>query len=378
MDKIEIRKRVELLTDKKDLLALLNDIVKDELGVDFAFAFSMKQINYYSNPNNTQGRYMHFEIPKKSGGLRGIDAPCKGLNNILYFLNIMLKAIYVPSDFAMGFVEGRSVVDNATRHLNQNYVFNTDIENFFPSIEQPRVRARLMVKPFNLNKAVANIVAGLCCIKIIRKDGTAGYVLPQGASTSPLLTNAICDNLDRRLSGVARRFNLTYSRYADDITFSSMHNVYQENGLFIQELKKVIEGQGFRINSGKTRCQKKGQHQEVTGIIVSSKLNTPSKYISEIRNVLHIWEKYGYADASKRFYSYYKKEKGHVKKGDPLIENYLHGKLQYLKMIKGEHDGLYEKLNYRLNKLTETLNDSSDDKYVTELNNELDDLLKAI
>ena len=363
MEKSVIRKRAAELQSKEDLLLLLNEIVKDELGKDDAFSFSMQQLAYYSNPNNVHGRYRHFSIPKKSGGKRNIAAPSKGLSHILYYVNILLKAIYQPSDYAMGFVEGRSVVDNAIRHIGQNYVFNTDIENFFPSIEQPRVWKRFQLKPFNFKKPIANILAGLCCIKEKNDDGTVKYILPQGAPTSPLITNAICDTLDRRLSGLARRFNLHYSRYADDITFSSMHNVYKEDGDFRTELKRIIEGQNFKMNEAKTRLRKIGERQEVTGLTISNKVNASTAYVAEIRNLLHIWEKYGYNEAYKRFYPIYKESKGHVKKGEPLLENVLYGKLQYLKMVKGYKDPVYAALQARYDKLTSPVNAEVEQKF---------------
>ena len=363
MEKSVIRKRAAELNSKEDLLLLLNEIVKDELGKDDAFSFSMQQLTYYSNPNNVRGRYRHFSIPKKSGGKRNIAAPTKGLGNILYYVNILLKAIYQPSDYAMGFVEGRSVVDNAMRHIGQNYVFNTDLENFFPSIEQPRVWKRLQLNPFNFKQPIANILAGLCCIKEKNDDGTVKYILPQGAPTSPLITNAICDTLDRRLSGLARRFNLHYSRYADDITFSSMHNVYKEDGVFRTELKRIIEDQNFKMNEAKTRLQKIGERQEVTGLTVSNKVNASTAYVAEVRNLLHIWEKYGYNEAYKRFYPKYKESKGHVKKGEPLLENVLYGKLQYLKMVKGYKDPVYAALQARYDKLTSPVNAEVEQKF---------------
>ena len=355
MEKSVIRKRAAELQSKEDLLLLLNEIVKDELGRDDAFSFSMQQLTYYCNPNNVHGRYRHFSIPKKSGGKRNIAAPSKGLGHILYYVNILLKAIYQPSDYAMGFVEGRSIVDNAMRHIGQNYVFNTDLEIFFPSIEQPRVWKRLQLKPFYFKQPIANILAGLCCIKEKNEDGTFRYILPQGAPTSPLITNAICDNLDRRLNGLARRFRLHYSRYADDITFSSMRNEFKKDE-FRVELKRIIEGQNFKMNEAKTRLQKRGERQEVTGLVVSNKVNTSSAYVAEIRNLLHIWEKYGYNDAYKRFYPKYKESKGYIKKGEPLLENVLYGKLQYLKMVKGYKDPVYAALQARYDKLTSPVN----------------------
>lgn len=353
MEKREIAQRIsKLQNNKEDLLQLLNDIVKDELGSEHSFSFSLKQLTYYCNPNNVRGRYHHFSIPKKSGGQRNISAPSRGLSHLLYYVNIMLKAVYQPSDYAMGFAEGRSVVDNASRHIGQNFVFNTDLKNFFPSIAQSRVRNRFQLPPFNFNPQIANILAGLCCIREKQEDGKFTYILPQGAPTSPLITNAICDKLDRRLSGLARRLGLHYSRYADDITFSSMHNVYRENDVFMTELNRIIEDQGFHMNIAKTRLQKLGERQEVTGLVVSNRVNTSREYVAEIRNLLHIWEKYGYNDAFKRFYPQYKAKKGHVKKGEPMLENVLYGKLQYLKMVKGDKDPVYSALQARYNRLT--------------------------
>lgn len=362
MEKSVIIKKASELQTKEDLLLFLNEIVKSELGENNTFSFSMKQLRYYSNPNNVRERYHHFSIPKKSGGKRNIASPSRGLGNILHYINIVLKAIYKPSDYAMGFLEGRCIVDNAVRHIGQNYVFNIDLENFFSSIEQARVWKRFQLPPFNFKQPIANVLAGLCCIKEKNEDGTFKYILPQGAPTSPLITNAICDKLDRRLSGLARRFNLHYTRYADDITFSSMHNVYHENGDFRKELRRIIEGQNFKINETKTRLQKIGQRQEVTGLTVNNKVNTSTAYVAEIRNLLHIWEKYGYNEVYKRFYHRYKKNKGHIKKGEPILENVLYGKLQYLKMVKGCKDPVYTALQARYDKLTSPINVEKEQK----------------
>ena len=268
--------------------------------------------------------------------------------------------MYTPSDYAMGFTEGRSVVDNASRHKGMNYVFNTDIKDFFPSIVQPRVWKRLQLAPLNFPQPVANILAGLCSMRGEKSsDGTYSYILPQGAPTSPIITNMICDTLDRRLSGLARRFGLNYSRYADDITFSSMQNVYQKGGKFITELKRIIEGQGFKMNEDKTRLQKHGSRQEVTGIIVSDRVNVSQKYVRDIRNILYIWNRYGYSVAFSKFFPKYKTEKGHVKKGNPDMVNVLDGKLMYLKMVKGEEDPVFVRLHKKFEKLSSSLTESA-------------------
>ena len=389
MTREDIQQFVDRLQTKEDLLCLLNQLKEEDLGHD-RYAFTLRQLNYYCNPNNTRRRYASFEIKKKSGGVRQIDAPRRGLKNILYYLNKLFLAIYTPSFAAMGFVQGKSVVDNAQCHIGKNYVFNIDLKDFFPSITQPRVWKRLQLKPLNISQPIANLIAGLCCMKRMEQDGTVSYILPQGAPTSPVITNMICDKLDRRLNGLAARFNLTYTRYADDITFSSNHYVYAEDGDFRKELERIITDQGFSINENKTRLQKKGSHQEVTGLIVNEKTNVTRKYIREIRSILYIWEKYGYMVAESKFRPYYKQEKGHVKKGNPSLESVLVGKLQYLKMVKGENNNMYTILNEKFkilitnNLLSNQVEDLEDNICVThdyidvdDFNHELDILINT-
>lgn len=348
MDRIQIVQLAKRMKTKEDLLALLNQIMTGETSELKARPnlFTMKQLNYYCNPNHDRGRYTQFTIKKKSGGERQITAPrSQTFRWLLRYVNEIFKAMYQPSPYAMGFTEGRSVVDNASRHRGMHYVFNIDLKDFFPSIEQPRVWKRLQLEPFNFPQPVANVLAGLCSMKSVQADGSSRYILPQGAPTSPIITNMICDNLDRRLAGVAKRFGLNYSRYADDITFSSQHNVYQENSTFRTELKRIIEGQGFRINEAKTRLQKLGARQEVTGLIVSEKVNVSHAYVRNVRNILYIWDRYGYQVADGIFSPKYREEKGHIKKQVPHMDRVIEGKLRYLKMVKGENDATFQRLN---------------------------------
>ncbi len=364
MDKNSIAKAAQLLETKEDLLNLLNRIKSDEMAEcgmpDKFHPFTMKHLNYYCNPNNSFHRYKQFKIKKKSGGFRLITAPRnQSFMLLLRYINEIFKAVYVPSDHAMGFTEERSVVTNANMHKGHNYVFNIDLKDFFPSIHQARVWKRLQLKPLFFKQPIANVIAGLCSMKEKMEDGCVRFVLPQGAPTSPIITNMICDNLDRRLAGLAKRFGVVYSRYADDITFSSMHNVYHSSSEFRKELKRIVESQGFAMNEDKTRLQKLGSRQEVTGIIVSDKLNVSQKYVRDIRNILYIWRKYGYATAFNKFSPRYKETKGHVRKGNPDMVNVLDGKLMYLKMVKGEDDSVYMRLKAQFDELCNSLHDDA-------------------
>lgn len=350
MEKQQLIEKIRSVTDRQSLLDLLNEVKRDMLG-DKYHPFTMRMLMLLCNPRIVEichyMRYRMFVIPKKSGGYREIFAPRGNLKWMQKCLNEIFSALYTPSAYAMGFAQGRNVVDNARYHTNQNYVFNIDLSDFFPSIDQARVWRRLQLAPFNFNKDVASVIAGLCAIKSRRTtdEGTSEcYNLPQGAPTSPILTNAICDTLDRRLAGLAKRFGLHYSRYADDITFSSMHNVYQEGSDFRKELERIITDQHFAINSKKTRLHHRGERQEVTGLTVSEKVNVARGYVKDVRALLHIWKRYGYNAAVAAFYPRYKSEKGYLHPGDPNLQNVISGKLCYLKMVKGESDPVYCRL----------------------------------
>ena len=225
------------MQNASDLLKLINTIKKDELGEHF-HPYTKKQLLWFGNPNHVFHRYRNFEIPKKSGGKRQISAPySQNYMHMLRYIAIILQSIYQPSAHTMGFVPGKSIVDNAKAHVGMNYVFNIDLKDFFPSIEAPRIIARLKVKPFCFPWKVAKAIAAICTMRV-QEEGTEPeekkyrYVLPQGSPASPVLTNLMCEKLDFLLSGLAKHFGLNYTRYADDITFSSMHNVYQERSDF--------------------------------------------------------------------------------------------------------------------------------------------------
>ena len=342
MTKQQIVEKVRKMETKKDLLNLLNTIKKEELGENY-HPFTLSLLNYYCNPNRTpKKRYKHFTIPKKSGGVRDIHAPVKGLKSMLTYLNVVFQAMYEPTEAAMGFVPGRSIADNASVHVGKYYVFNTDLKDFFPSIQQPRLWAVLQLKPFSLNKELASVIAGLCCMQDANGDG----VLPQGSPCSPILTNIICRQLDRRLTGLAKRFNLKYTRYADDITFSSDYNVFQDDSEFMTEFKRIIADQHFIFNDKKTRLQKSNERQEVTGLVVNEKVNVVREYLRDIRNLLYIWKRYGYEQAYAKFFPRYVSSKAYRPKnqGMPSMESVIAGKLLYLSMVMGEDSSVYNKL----------------------------------
>lgn len=362
------------MTSKDDLLMLLN-YAKQIIYRDKAQPIEMRSLNYYSRsdaeftkngtPTVKKKRYDSFEIIKKDGTYRKINAPVQGLKVIQECLNLILQVLYSPNDVATGFVIGKSVVDNARFHIGQNYVYNIDLKDFFSSIDQSRWWGRLQHPPFNLNTnerrlRLASIIAGLTCYEMevereVEPDQwqiVKRTVLPQGAPTSPIITNIICERLDRRLSGTANRFGLRYSRYADDITFSSMHNVYAHDGDFLKEVNRIILDQNFCIKTKKTRLQKTGYKQEVTGLIVNEKVNVEKRYIGQIRTWLYLWERYGYTKANNLLNKDFIRNGKLRGKEYTLIDNVISGKLQYLKMVKGEGSTTYQKYYRRFSNLS--------------------------
>ena len=349
-----IKKLFAEMQSKEDLVNLLSE-AKNMLYGEECEPVQLKLLTYFSNPKICKKRYQTFSIKKKSGSDRIINAPVIGLKSILRPLNFILQCIYEPQQAATGFVLNKSIVDNASMHIGHNYVFNIDMKDFFHSFDRNRVKMAFMYEPFNLGKErepLAFLLASLCTHPF-EIDGEIKTVLPQGSPTSPTLTNILCKNLDRRLTGLSKRFGATYTRYADDITFSSNHNIYNDE-IFNKELKRIIEGQGLSINHKKTRLQKAGYKQEVTGLIVNEKTNVRRKYVKQIRMWLYLWEKYGYKKAEQIFLQDYIADKGNITNKKVHLINVLDGKLEFLKMVKGEDNSTYLKLKVRFDKLTST------------------------
>lgn len=333
---------------KDDLLALLNMVSKLLFG-EKVKVFEIKHLDNAASDNTS--RYISFQIPKKKRGeFRNIDAPKSKLKRIQRCLNYIFQQIYTPTESAIGFIPDRSIVDGAKLHLSQKYVYNIDLKDFFPSISSGRLYMRLQSKPFELTPQMASFVTNLCCYK----NSEDKYVLPQGAPTSPIITNFICERLDYKLCKLATAYGLKYTRYADDITFSGMKNVFSEDGRFCKSLRNIIENEEhFTINTEKTRLCHIGMRQEVTGLTVNKKVNVSRKYIKQLRAMINNLEKKGYEEAQCIFQKNYIPTK-HAN-ATHHIENVIRGKLDFLKMIKGYNDTTYLKLKERFESILPNL-----------------------
>ena len=303
-------------------------------------------------------RYTTFDIPKKSGGVRGISAPATALKIIQRKLNQVLQHVYEPKAPVHGFVYGKSIVTNAEMHRGRGYVFNVDLKDFFPSINFGRVRGMFMAVPYQLPPPVATVLAQICCFN---------NELPQGAPTSPIVSNMICAKMDSQLRRLAQRHRCVYTRYADDITFSTsarFPDALAETTSAGQvevggKLHRIIEENGFEINRDKVRLRTKYRRQEVTGLTVNEFPNVRRKYIRQIRAMLHAWEKFGLEDAEAKFLKHYDRKHRAPQKGPPSFRHVVKGKIEFLGMVRGKDDHAYLRFRDQLRKLAPELVKSS-------------------
>ena len=313
------------------------------------FLSIMEHLHYYNAEyfrQFTSGYdYANFNIPKKHGGYRYISNPIHPLKIIQSSIASFFEIVYKPNDNAFGFIKKRSIVDNAIKHVGKDVVVNIDLKDFFNSIDYGKVIEKLIRQPYYFHYNVAKLIADLITVKA---DGK-GRFLPQGTPSSPIFTNLIADLLDIRLSKLAEKHNMTYSRYADDITFSFNYSVYllkwKKNRILKRVVFDIIESEGFTINKRKTRFAFKYNRQEVTGLTVNEKVNVKRSYIKNLRTELHNWEKDGYIRASYKFFKNYEQKKN--AKDLPPMERVIMGKLSYVKMVKGKEDSTYNKLRER-------------------------------
>ena len=222
------------------------------------------QLMYITSQRADLYGYSTFTIPKRSGGERNISAPHPTVKILQSKINNILKQVYEPRASTHGFAKGCSVRTNANRHTGRRYVLNVDLIDFFPSIHFGRIRGILMSKPYGVGAAAATVLARICS-----EETSDGRRLPQGAPTSPILSNMVCRRMDRELSALARKSHCTYSRYADDITFSTNarefpHGVaaYGASGgtsdiIIGDDLREIISENDFAINETKVRIQKR-------------------------------------------------------------------------------------------------------------------------
>ena len=308
-----------------------------------------------------QGRMYHqFNIAKGSGKPRLISAPDRRLKILQRKLAPLLDQLYQVRNPVHGFVPARSVKTNAAAHGRRRFVITLDLQDFFPTITENRIRG--LLRSLEVDRRVAEIIGRLCCVN---------NHLPQGAPTSPVLSNMICYRLDTVLLQVAKSARAIYTRYADDITFSShqppsllfdgalpVAGRFPPNAL-APAVKDAVVDNGFTIQPEKAHYADRNSRRIVTGVKINAGLNVDRRYVRQIRAILHSIETLGLRDAQAKY-----TDSG----GKGGLATHLRGKISYLGHLKGQTDPVVRSLAQRYNKnysarpikLTQTLEERRD------------------
>jgi RNA-directed DNA polymerase len=332
--------------DQSAALAVLHSL-RTRQDVAAFFDVSIRRFDYhlYVRPQ----AYRRIELPKKSGGVRTIHSPPKLIGIFQTKLANHLRDAYRRKTNVFGFCLDGGVVRNAKPHVRARHVLNLDLVDFFDEITFFRVFGMFKSPPLALPDAPAAMLAHLCCWN---------KRLPQGAPTSPIVSNWICRNLDNMLSRLARKHRCTYTRYADDITFSTRRGSFPSEVVKYRlgdqvelgdALTATISLGGFHINTRKVWVRSSDERQVVTGIIVNEKTNVPRHYRRSVRAALHNWEAQGLVNAQSKLEGFYARPRRRAY--PPSLPNYLGGKLEFLRQVKGSDDPIYVKYALQLERL---------------------------
>jgi len=327
--------------------------VKNLEDLSLCLGVSKKTLAYFAYIAPNSKKYKTFHISKKNGGHRNISAPTARLKAIQFSIYEQLEPYYQPRKSVHGYVKDKSIISNAESHAGQRWLGKVDIKSYFPSISSRRVVGLLKSEPFNMPNKIAAAVALLV---------TLNDELPMGSPCSPIISNLISRRLDTKLAALSRKHKCYYSRYADDIFFSTNRRVFPseiihftEEGTSVvgAELELIFEEEGFDINIEKVSLKDKSQRQIVTGIVVNERINIPREYVRELRAMLYAWEKYGLAKAESHWLNNYANY-NRLNENSPNPPRYswvVRGKLNHIAAVRGTSDELYLKFAKRLAKV---------------------------
>lgn len=283
------------------------------LGIKYDVLLSM----VYSSKNF----YREFLLPKRSGGFRKITAPHLSLCLCQKWIYKTILLQQEASFSVHGYVPGRSIISNAKQHLGQKEFLQLDLKSFFDSI--PINWVINFFYELGYSESVAFCLASLCCYQ---------NHLAQGAPTSPCLSNLLLRSLDFRLSRYAKKHELIYTRYADDITFSGI-NISKKVKTIIQN---IITSYGLEVNQTKTRILKKNSKKIVTGIVISGdKLQVPRSFKRELKKEYFFIQKFGLLN-----HMAYRKIR------DPHYLASIRGKLHYWKQVEPDNKYVEKALDF--------------------------------
>jgi retron-type reverse transcriptase len=289
-------------------------------------------------------RYKSFIISKKNGQPRLIEAPIKPIRAMQRKLADVLSEIYRPRKAVYGFVRQGSIKRNAENHCNRPWVLNFDLKDFFHSVHFGRVLAIFQGWRFKFPREVAVAIAHLCCHE--RR-------LPQGAPTSPVISNIACDRFDAEMVSFARAHGCRYTRYSDDITISTTRRdlpavvvalAQKERPIISDLVATIVERNRFLINRDKTKVHHRKKRQEITGLTVNIKPNITRTFVRQVRAMLHAWQRYGLENAQEEFWKKWDKKDRGPRQNPPAFEKVVRGKIDFIGAVRGARGPLHVKL----------------------------------
>lgn len=313
----------------------------------YLLGFPPKKFSYiiYKHKDGINNQYTEFEIKKRSGLPRLIAAPNTGLKGIQSKLSDALQDIYTAKKSVHGFVRGKTILTGAINHSKKKFVFNIDIKDFFPSIHFGRVLGLFCAKPYLFQREIAILIAKIAC----HNDK-----LPQGSPCSPIIANMICAHMDVLLSRLSKECGCYYTRYADDLTFSTNRTSFPDElaiplkGKWVASpnLINLIMNQGFKINDEKTTMRTRSDRQQVTGIVVNAYPNIQRKLIKQVRAMLHCWKVNGIETAQEKYKNQFDLENRPVhQKNTANFLQIVRGKLEYIRFIKNYRISLLNRID---------------------------------
>lgn len=348
MDKV--KKSLENIQTRNDVANMLE--IKESI------------LRFYLYGLEESEKYRDFLIRKWNGSDRTISAPDSRIRLLQKRLLEIIEEVYEPKKTVYGFVKGKSIFDNASNHVNKKWILNIDLKDFFSQIHFGRVMGALKSKPFSVGEQAALVMAQIIC-----HNGS----LPQGGCTSPIITNIVCRSLDNGLLAFAKKYHLVYTRYADDISFSTSNRIFPKEAAVIingrcvlgVELLRIIEKNSFVVNERKTTLRSVSQRQEVTGLVVNRQINVRREYIKELRVMLFSSRMDGLFLSAVKY-----TESKHVIKSQihsiilkpnitdnerEIVEKWyrrvLKGKIEFLKSVLGELNSYFIKYATEFNEL---------------------------
>ncbi len=302
------------------------------LGLDFRAFLALADPTNRIRPGKSN--YIEWSVPKKRGGLRIICSPKPRMKSVQRKIKEGILDRAPVHGAAHGFVRDRSIVTNASAHVGKSLILNLDLRNFFEHVRYPKVVG--IFRWLGYNSEVSRCLAQLCTYQpnlgpVNMKGGVDDSVkfvwrafrhAVQGAPTSPVLANLAVHRMDRRLSGAAKRFDATYTRYADDLTFSGDEPFKRGMIRFLPIVKLIIREEGFSMNYRKTRFMRPGERQEVTGVIVNEKTNARREDYDRLKAIIHNARKTGTLESQNRnqhpdFRSHLLGRVGHITRLNP-------------------------------------------------------------